>query len=99
MSEIHKLNLAWFGLVLLSVGGAALGGRPGTGFGITVLVAVVMGIKVRIVCGHYLELPTAARRIRQAMYAFCYGMPILVILTSAFGDTLARLTGVLLKTS
>ena len=26
------------------------------------------------------------------MYAFCYGMPILVILTSAFGDTLAQLT-------
>ncbi|MGL5632692.1 MAG: hypothetical protein ACRDD3_10045 [Azovibrio sp.] len=96
MSEVSKLNLAWFGLVLLSVSGAALGGRSDAGFSVTVLVAVVMGIKVRIVCGHYLELPTATRRIRQAMYTFCYGMPIIVILTSAFGDTLARLTGALL---
>ena len=96
MNETRKLDLAWTGLVLLSVGGATLGGQPDTGFGITVLVAVVMGIKVRIVCNHYLELPTATQRIRQAMYTFCYGMPVLVILTSAFGDTLAHLTGVLL---
>ncbi|ENO88897.1 hypothetical protein [Thauera linaloolentis] len=96
MSEIRKLDLAWLGLVLLSVGGAALGGRPDAGLGVTALVALVMGIKVRIVCDHYLELPTATRRIRRAMYAFCYGMPIVVILTSAFGDTLARLTGALI---
>ena len=52
-----------------------------------------MGVKLRIVCNHFLELPTAARRIRQVMYGFCYGMPIVVILTSAFGDGLATLTG------
>ncbi len=96
MNETHKLALAWLSLVLLSVGGAALGGQPDAGFMITVLVALVMGIKVRIVCDRFLELPTATRRIRQLMYAFCYGMPILVILTSAFGDALARLTAKLI---
>ena len=30
------------------------------------------------------------------MHAFAYGMPLLVVLTSAFGDTLARLTGALI---
>ncbi|CAH1748125.1 conserved membrane protein of unknown function [Thauera humireducens] len=96
MNEIRKLDLAWLGLVVLSVVGAALGGSPDTGFGVTVLVALVMGIKVRIVCDRFLELPTARRGIRLAMHGFCYGMPILVILTSAFGDMLARLTGALI---
>jgi len=96
MSETRKLDLAWIALVLLSVGGAALGGGPDADMGVTVLIALVMGIKVRIVCDHYLELPTATRRIRQAMYAFCYGMPILVILTTAFGNTLAQMTGALI---
>ncbi|MFT3757766.1 hypothetical protein [Thauera sp.] len=96
MSETRKLDLAWLGLVLLSVGGALLGGGQDHGFGVTVAVALVMGLKVRIVCGYYLELPTATRRIRRAMYTFCYGMPIVVILTSAFGDILARVTGALL---
>ena len=63
---------------------------------VNVLVALVMGIKVRIVCDRFLELPTARRGIRLAMHGFCYGMPVLVILTSAFGDTLARLTGALI---
>ena len=31
-----------------------------------------------------------------AVLAFCHGMPILVILTTAFGDTLSSLTGALL---
>ncbi len=96
MSETRKLDLAWLSLVLLSIGGAALGGQPDAGFIVTVLVALVMGIKVRIVCDLYLELPTATLRIRQAMYTFCYGMPILVILTSAFGDILAQLTAKLI---
>lgn len=96
MNETRKLDLAWLSLVLLSIGGAALGGRPDAGLVVTVLVALVMGVKVRIVCDHFLELPTATRRIRQLMYAFCYGMPILVILTSAFGDTLAQLTAKLI---
>ena len=71
MNETRKLDLAWLSLVLLSVGGAALGGQPDAGFMITVLVALVMGIKVRIVCDRFLELPTATLRIRQLMYAFC----------------------------
>ena len=96
MNETRKLDLAWLGLVVLSIGGAVLGGGQDHGLGVTVLVALVMGLKVRIVCSYYLELPTATRRIRRAMYTFCYGMPIVVILTSAFGGILAAVTGALI---
>ncbi|NMG76959.1 cytochrome C oxidase subunit IV family protein [Aromatoleum diolicum] len=95
MNDIRKLDFAWVMLVLLSVSGAGLGGAIEPGFGVTLVVAAVMGIKVRIVCAYFMELGTASRRIRQLMYAFCYGMPLLVILTSLFGPSLARLTGAL----
>ncbi len=96
MSETRKLDLVWIGLVLLSLAGASLGGPGDTGLGVTVMIALVMGIKVRLVCDYFLELPTAHRRLRIAMYLFCYGMPILVILTTIFGDLIARVTGALI---
>ncbi len=96
MSETRKVDLAWLLLVLLSVAGAGLGGRADAGVGVAVMVAVVMAVKLRLVCDHFLELRSAHQRIRLAVYAFAYGMPLLVVLTSAFGDTLARLTGALI---
>ena len=58
--------------------------------------ALVMGIKLRLVCGHFLELGAATPRIRHLMYAFCYGMPALVVLTTAFGPAIERLTAALI---
>lgn len=96
MSETRKLDLAWLALVLLSVAGAALGGSPDSGLGVAAAVALVMALKLRLVCDHFLELRGANRRIRRLMQAFTYGMPLLVVLSTAFGDLLARLTGALI---
>mgnify|MGYP001187412797 FL=1 len=95
MSETRKLDFTWLVLVLLSVVGAGLGGTADDRFGVSVLVALVMAVKLRLVCDNFLELRTATPRIRRLMYAFTHGMPLLVILSSAFGGTLARLTGAL----
>lgn len=96
MSETRKLDLVWIGLVILSLAGATLGGPGESSLPVTAMIAVVMGLKVRLVCDHFLEMPAAHHRIRIAMYAFCYGMPILVILTTIFGDFLAVITGALI---
>lgn len=96
MSELRKLDLVWIGLVLLSIGGASLGGADDPDLAVTVMIALVMGLKARLVCDYYLELRTAHRRIRIAMYTFCYGMPILVVLTTLTGDFIARVTGALI---
>ena len=61
-----------------------------------VIVALVMAVKLRLVSSYFLELHEAHPRIRSSVQLFCYGMPILVILTTAFGETLARLTGALI---
>ncbi|MCK0512944.1 cytochrome C oxidase subunit IV family protein [Aromatoleum buckelii] len=96
MIETRKLDLAWITLVLLSIGSAGVGGTADPDLGVTAIIALVMGVKVRIVCTYFMELDTASRRIRRSMYAFCYGMPTVVVLTSVFGDVIARLTAVLM---
>ena len=58
--------------------------------------AVVRAVKLRLVSSYFLELHEAHPRIRSSVQLFCYGMPILVILTTAFGASLARLTGALI---
>ena len=95
MSPERKIDLAWLMLVLLSVGGAGIGSADGAGVGVAVLVSLVMAVKLRLVCTYFLELHEAHPRIRSAVLAFCYGMPILVILPPAFGDTHSSLTGAL----
>lgn len=96
MDTRRKLDLAWLMLVLLSVGGAGIGSANTDGLGVAVVVALVMAIKLRLISTYFLELHEAHPRIRGAVLSFCYGMPIVVILTTAFGDTLARLTGALI---
>lgn len=96
MSEIRKLDLAWLTLLLLSVAGAGLGTAGGSDLGITAIIALVMGIKVRLVCDYFLELRGARPQIRHAMYAFCYDMPAMVILSTAFGPAIVRLSSVLI---
>ena len=96
MNSGRKLDLAWLMLVLLSAGGAGIGSADPSGLAVAVVVALVMAVKLRLVCTYFLELHEAHPRIRSAVMTFCYGMPILVILTTAFGDTLARLTGALI---
>ena len=92
----RKVDFAWLMLVLLSVGGAGMASTDANTVLVAVGVSLVMAIKLRLVSTYFLELHEAHPRIRRAVLAFCHGMPILVILTTAFGDPLSRLTGALL---
>ena len=71
----------------------AWGSRWGS---LLMVVSLVMAIKLHLVCHYFLELYEAHPRIRRAVLTFCNGMPVLVILTTAFGDRLSRLTGALI---
>ena len=91
----RRIDLAWLMLVLLSVSGAGIASTDANAVLVATGVSLVMAVKLRLVCTYFLELREAHPRIRRAVLAFCHGMPILVILTTAFGDTLSRLTGAL----
>jgi hypothetical protein len=92
----RRIDLTWLMLVLLSVSGAGIASTDANAVLVATGVSLVMAVKLRLVCTYFLELHEAHPRIRRAVLAFCHGMPILVILTTAFGDTLSRLTGALL---
>ncbi len=92
----RKLDITWLILVLLSVGGAGLARSDANAVLVALGVSLVMAIKLHLVCHYFLELYEAHPRIRRAVLTFCNGMPVLVILTTAFGDRLSRLTGALI---
>ena len=92
----RKIDLAWLLLVLLSLGGAGIGRADANAVLVATGVALVMSLKLHLVCTAFLELHAAHPRIRGAVRLFCHGMTALVILTTAFGDTLSRLTGALI---
>lgn len=96
MKPARKLDRAWLGLVLLTLASVALAGRGATPLALAAGVAVVMALKLHLVCAHFLELHEAHPRIRLAISLFCYGMPVLLVLATAFGPALARVTGLLI---
>ncbi|NLF55132.1 MAG: hypothetical protein GX576_12195 [Thauera phenolivorans] len=95
MKPTRKLDLTWLLLVALTLASAALAGRGETELALATAVAAVMALKLRLVCDHFLELREAHPRIRLAISLFCYGMPVLLVLSTAFGPVLARLTSLL----
>ena len=52
----------------------------------------VADIKGRLVIDHFMELKTANRTLRNLMRAYFYVLPLVIVLTTLFGDWLARLT-------
>lgn len=92
MTHKQTLNLLWLLLVALTLGGAYLGEAAEPGLAVTLVISLTMAFKGRIIVDHFMELKTANRTIRKLMRAYFYVLPLVVVLTTLFGDRLARLT-------
>lgn len=92
MTHKQTLNLLWLLLVALTLGGAYLGEAAEPGLAVTLVISLTMAFKGRIIVDHFMELKTANRTIRRLMRAYFYVLPLVVVLTTLFGDRLARLT-------
>lgn len=92
MSHEKLIDLLWLVLVALTLGGSLLGETAEPGLAVTLIISLTMAFKGRMVVDHFMELKTANRTIRKLMRAYFYVLPLLVVLTSLFGDRLARLT-------
>jgi hypothetical protein len=92
MTHKQTLNLLWLLLVALTLGGAFLGEASEPGLAVTLIICLTMAFKGRLVIDHFMELKTANRTIRNLMRAYFYVLPLVVVLTTLFGDWLARLT-------
>jgi len=91
MTHKKTLNLLWLLLVALTLGGAYLGEAAEPGIAVTLVISLTMAFKGRIIIDHFMELKTANRTIRKLMRAYFYVLPVVIVLTTLFGDWLARL--------
>jgi hypothetical protein len=87
--SIDFLWLVLMGLTLVSVV-VAESERPG--LWATLFIAVVIGLKGRIVVERFMELHNANRRIRALMNTYFYIFPVLIVLVELFPDLLAAWT-------
>lgn len=92
MTHQQLIALLWLLLVALTLGGAFIGESIEPGLAVTLVIALTMAFKGRIIIDHFMELKTANRTIRNLMRAYFYVLPLVIVLTTLFGDWLARLT-------
>lgn len=92
MSHEKLIDLLWLLLVALTLGGAWIGEAADPGLAVTIVISLTMAFKGRIVVDHFMELKTANRTLRNLMRGFFYVLPAVTVLTTLFGDRLARLT-------
>jgi hypothetical protein len=89
MGHAEKIWLLLVGLTLTS---AWLAETGHAGWPLTFMVAGLIAFKGRMVVDHYMEMTTASSKIRRVLYAFISLVPLLVIFSHGWGDTLKRLT-------
>ena len=82
----------WFTLMGLTILGAVLGETGNAGWPLTLTVVALIFVKGSIVIDHYMEMRFASQRIRNVLRLFITLVPILVILSFAWGEEIRRLT-------
>jgi hypothetical protein len=92
MSHEQLIDRLWLLLLALTLGGAWIGEAADSSLAITIMISLTMAFKGRIVVDHFMELKTANRTLRNLMRGFFYVLPAVTVLTTLFGDWLARLT-------
>ncbi|MGE5028244.1 MAG: cytochrome C oxidase subunit IV family protein [Betaproteobacteria bacterium] len=92
MTHKQLIDLLWLLLVALTLGGALIGEAAEPGLAVTLVIALTMAFKGRMIIDHFMELKTANHTIRNLMRAYFYVLPLVTVLTYLFGDRLARLT-------
>lgn len=92
MTHQKLIDLLWLLLLALTLGGALIGETAEPSLAITLVIVATMAFKGRMIIDHFMELKTANRTLRNLMRAYFYVVPLIVVLTTLFGDWLARLT-------
>jgi len=89
---IGNTEKIWLSLIGLTLLGAVLGETGNTGWPLTLTVVVLIFIKGSIVIDYYMEMRFANQRMRNVLRLFITIVPILVILSFAWGEEIRQLT-------
>ncbi|MDP1526444.1 MAG: cytochrome C oxidase subunit IV family protein [Rhodocyclaceae bacterium] len=82
----------WLLLIGLTAAGAWLAESGQSSWGLSLVVAGLIGTKGHLVIDHYMEMRTANQRFRRLLHVFVVLVPVLVLLSHGFSDVLKRLT-------
>ncbi len=84
------LTLAWLALVVLTLVSLGLGEWFRAAAWLPLLVAAMIWLKGALVARYFIEVQVAHPFIRRLLQIFIAIAPLALILTTFFGDTLAR---------
>ncbi|WP_432473585.1 cytochrome C oxidase subunit IV family protein [Amphritea sp. HPY] len=88
----RSIHVVWLLLMLITLGSALLAESGETNLFITLLIALSVLLKGRLVVERLMELRSANRYIRFAMNFYFYVVPALIVLVYLVPDQLASMT-------
>jgi len=88
----RSIHVVWLLLMLITIGSALLAESGETNLLITLLIALSVLLKGRLVVERLMELRSANRYIRFAMNFYFYVVPTLIVLVYLIPDQLASMT-------
>lgn len=86
------LNVYWLLLIAMTLTSAAIAEKAEPSLLITIVIAVMIVIKARLVIIHFMELKSASPYIYHLMNAYFYLFPLMAVLVWLFPETLAEWT-------
>ena len=92
MFELKTVDRVWFTLLGLTLLSAAVAESPDQGFVLTLVIALTVAIKGRMIVDRFMELTHANRWLRDSMRFYFYFIPLLIVLVYLFPDALVRIT-------
>jgi ABC-type methionine transport system permease subunit len=90
--SLRNIDFIWLVLMIITVLNAVVAETADGSLLITVIIAISIGFKGRMVVQRFMELHNANRFIKNMMNAYFYVIPLLVVIVQAFPDTIANLT-------
>ncbi|MCP3661213.1 MAG: cytochrome C oxidase subunit IV family protein [Gammaproteobacteria bacterium] len=92
MLEKRSIDIIWLILMGLTLLSAALAESAEPGLVVTIIIALTVAFKGRMVVDRFMELANASRYLRNAMRIYLYVIPTMILLVYLFPETLARMT-------
>ena len=92
MLSNKTINYIWVVLMLLSIGSALIAESADPSKLITIVIALSIAFKGRMVLDRFMELRNANRYIRASMNIYFYVIPLMIVVVHLFPEAIAELT-------
>jgi hypothetical protein len=92
MFDSKSVDVIWLMLLGLTLLAAAVAESPDQGFILTLVIALTVAFKGRMIVDRFMELKGANRLLRNSMRIYFYVIPLLIVLVYLFPELIVRLT-------